>query len=192
MGHWMSITTPYNRHLPMCQFCKIRGHKLEMCPKLQRKQQQKKENLKSNKKETIDLTEKEKRITTEISLAEFVPKRKRIKNENSKITSSTPKRKKKRNNNKRISNLTSCKSEYEKEINEKLKHKKSNIESKSNQSQEMISTTSTKDVFETIANQKSIIHVFSISDTEIKKKKEDSPQNSKSFKSYKDVVLNKL
>ena len=107
-------------------------------PKVTKKQQQK-ENLKSNKKEINDITEKEKRITTEISLAEFiVPKRKRIKNENSKITTSTSKRKKKKNNSKRISNLTSPESEDDKETNKKLKHKRSNTESRSNQSQEML------------------------------------------------------
>ena len=45
-------------------------------------------------------------------------------------------------------------------------------------------------MFETIGNEKSII--FTVSDTEIKKKKEDSSQNNKSFISYKDVVLNKM
>ena len=113
-------------------------------PKVTKKQQQKEENLKSNKKEINDITEKEKRITTEISLAEFiVPKRKRIKNENSKITTSASKRKKKRNNSKRISNLTSPESEDDKETNKKLKHKRSNTESRSNQSQETVPANTT-------------------------------------------------
>ena len=81
-----------------------------------------------------NLIEKEKKITTEISLAEFiVPNRKRVKTENSKITTSTPKWKK-RNNTKRTSSLTTYELEDDKETNEKQKHKRSNTESKSNQS----------------------------------------------------------
>ena len=101
-----------------------------------------KENLKKNKNEMNELIEKEKKITTEISLAEFiVPNRKRVKNENSKITTSTPKRKNKRNNTKRTSTLTTSESEDDKEINEKQKHRRSNTESKGNQSQEKSPTS---------------------------------------------------
>ena len=42
MGHWMSVTTPHNRHLPMCRFCKVRGHEINDCSKLWKKKQQNK------------------------------------------------------------------------------------------------------------------------------------------------------
>ena len=111
-------------------------------------------------------------------MAEFiVPNRKRAKNQNSKITTSTPKRKK-RNNIKKASTLTTSELEDNKKTNGKQKYRRSNVELKSNQRQEK-SSTSTEDIFETIRNEKSII--FSISDTEVKKKKEDSLQDSKSL-----------
>ena len=40
-GHWMSVTTPYNRHLPMCSFCKVRGHEVEKCPRLEKNMKKK-------------------------------------------------------------------------------------------------------------------------------------------------------
>ena len=58
---------------------------------------------------------------------------------------------------------------------------------KSNPSEEKLSSSSS-DVFYTIRHEKSII--YTVSDSEVKKKKEDSPVCSKSFISYKDVVLN--
>ena len=55
------------------------------------KKKKKKENLKKNKIEMNDSFEKEKKFISEVPLAEFiVPNRKRTKNENSKITTSTP------------------------------------------------------------------------------------------------------
>ena len=56
MGHWLSVTTPYNRHLPMCQFCKIRGHGIETCPKLQKNMNKKRK--KTELKQIIQLKRK--------------------------------------------------------------------------------------------------------------------------------------
>ena len=50
MGHWISVTTPHNRNLPMCRFCKTRGHEIGDCAKLWRKNQQR-------SKETMSTTE---------------------------------------------------------------------------------------------------------------------------------------
>ena len=47
MKHWLSITTSYNRHLPMCRFCKVRGYDLEQCSKLKKR---KKKSCKEKKK----------------------------------------------------------------------------------------------------------------------------------------------
>ena len=42
MSHWLSMITLYNRHLPMCRLCKVRGHDLEQCPRLEKKKKIKK------------------------------------------------------------------------------------------------------------------------------------------------------
>lgn len=34
LGHWMEVTTPYNRHLPKCRYCRERGHEIRDCPKI--------------------------------------------------------------------------------------------------------------------------------------------------------------
>ena len=61
-------------------------------PKITKKR---KEDLKKNKIEMNDSFKKEKKFISEVPLVEFiVPNRKRTKNENSKITTSTLKRKK--------------------------------------------------------------------------------------------------
>ena len=60
MGHWISITTPYNRHLPMCRFCKIRGHEVEQCPKLEkRKEKEMKNKEKEQEKKEINFIQKD-------------------------------------------------------------------------------------------------------------------------------------
>ena len=121
MGYWLSVTTPYNRHLPMCRFCKIRGHDIETCPKLQKRQKQnEKEDLKENRIEINNPTEKQK-VFSEIPLIDFiVPTRKRSKKQNSQMTTCTPKRKKKRNYTARTLTINKTDSEEEKEIN--IKH----------------------------------------------------------------------
>ena len=58
MGHWISVTTPHNRHLPMCRFCKTRGHEIGDCAKLWRKNQQR-------SKETMSTTEQIKSSSSE-------------------------------------------------------------------------------------------------------------------------------
>ena len=81
--------------VPKCRFCKIRGHGIETCPKLQKRQEQKeKEDLKENRIEINNPTEKEK-VFSKIPLIDFiVPTRKRSKKQNSQMTTNTPKRKK--------------------------------------------------------------------------------------------------
>ena len=101
MGHWISITTPYNRHLPMCRFCKIRGHEVEQCPKLEkRKEKEMKNKEKEQEKKERNFIQTDGEIPN-ITFGDFIlPKRKRNKsnnNDSSKITTSTPKKKKQRN-----------------------------------------------------------------------------------------------
>ena len=64
----------------MCRFCKIRGHGIKTCPKLQKKYEQKeKEDLKENKIEINNSTKKE-TMFSEIPIIDFIiPTRKRSK-----------------------------------------------------------------------------------------------------------------
>ena len=34
-GHWIQVTKPNERHLPLCNYCKARGHAIGECPKIQ-------------------------------------------------------------------------------------------------------------------------------------------------------------
>ena len=36
-GHVIGVTKPYEAHLPLCNYCKTRGHSIQACPKIQKK-----------------------------------------------------------------------------------------------------------------------------------------------------------
>jgi len=33
-GHWIQATKPHEIHLPLCKYCKLRGHVIADCPKI--------------------------------------------------------------------------------------------------------------------------------------------------------------
>ena len=36
-GHWLTVTKPHEAHLPLCNYCKERGHSVRECPKIANK-----------------------------------------------------------------------------------------------------------------------------------------------------------
>ena len=190
MGHWLSVTTPYNRHLPMCRFCKVRGHELEQCPKLEkRKEKEQKEEI---------FQPKQVEVLQPFTFGDFlIPKRKRsTSNSNQSMQkTSTPikKKKQRKHKSKSKSNLNVTSSESSSSDDEERKiddNNKRSINKINGKSAEEASSSSSEDVFETIKTQISIIK--SLSDNNSKKGEDTFGSNNKSFTSYKDVVLKKL
>ena len=196
MGHWISITTPYNRHLPMCRFCKIRGHEVEQCPKLEkRKEKEMKNKEKEREKKEINFIQKDGEIPN-ITFGDFIlPKRKRNKsnnNDSSKITTSTPKKKKQRNQKSKdftslnLSSESDTDDERKKRI-EKPAHISFTNRKNKTKKEERETSDSSDEIFETIKSNSSIIKTLSDNES-----KEKTQIRNTSFRSYKDVVLKKL
>ena len=74
LGHWVSVTTPYNRHLPMCRFCKTRGHEISECERLKRKMEAEQKQRQQKKRILITYSsdEEEEEKKKEIPLEEFI------------------------------------------------------------------------------------------------------------------------
>ena len=199
LGHWMSVTTPYNRHLPMCRFCKVRGHEVENCPRLERKFE--KENQQNKKR----FEEKNQQMQNPIVADFVIPKRKRIEDsfENKNNKTSTPRRRRKKS--KKEGNDTFDESfEKETELNqETLKQKEptkilnesqqdNKTEEKNDTEEELSSSSSSHGDFQTIFEktfEKTTEITFITTNDE--KNNEVKKQTDEKRPTYKDVVLNK-
>ena len=197
-GHWMSVTTPYNRHLPMCRFCKVRGHEVENCPRLEKKYE--KENQQNKK-----MVEDQKQQIQSPILGDFIiPKRKRSKEspENKTVKTSTPKRRRKKSK-KEENDTTDESSEETTKINkEKLKEKQSikiqndfqqeNKKEEKNDTEEDNEKSSSYGEFQTIYEKTfEKTTEITIITTNEEEKKDDYKQGDEKSPTYKDIVLNK-